>query len=102
MVKQYPDLVYAEVATGNSDVVNGIPQNTTSEIRQYVCRYRPNTAAKTITGADGKTVVYRGTCYVKEKQVQINTGDLVTVTGHLIKVAVLQVFNNQTRARIIL
>lgn len=102
MVDQYPSVLKCKIP-GQSTVVGGItiPGNDSTDV-EYECRYRPNTSAKTIRNSDNVSVVYRGTCYVDALEVEIKTGDIVTVEGFIENVEVLQVYPAQMRVRIIL
>ena len=87
---------------GESTVIDGVPQSGVPTELSYPCRYRPNTAAKVVRGIDGQTVVYRGTCYIPKPNTLLAVGDLVTVPGFIDQLPILQVYNAQFRARIIL
>lgn len=101
MVKQYGQILVC-VKSGETIISFGVPVTTQGPTIQYECRYRPNTSARTVQGIDGKTVIYRGTCYVPKPDTEIKMGDKVSVPGFIDEAIVLQVHNAQMRTRIIL
>lgn len=102
MVSQYPHILKAVIAVYSGGVVGGLPVPGTTEEREYKCRYRPNTSAKTIRNADGEVVVYRGTCYIHGVDVEIKTGDKISIEGQFEGAVVLQVYPPNIRTRVIL
>lgn len=101
MIKLYPHILSC-VKAGESTVVDGIPVAGDPVVITIECRYRPNTSSRIVKGADGSTVIYRGTCYTPRTLTDINTGDVVSVTDQITEATVLQVYNAQLRTRIIL
>lgn len=101
MITLYPHTLNC-VKSGTTEVIDGVPVTGEPTLVTRVCRYRPNTSAKSVKGADGNTVIYRGTCYTPETETEIVTGDIISVEGQISEAEVLQVYNAQFRTRIIL
>lgn len=101
MITLYPHTLTCN-RPGETTVIDGVPVTGEPTLVTRVCRYRPNTSAKSVKGADGNTVIYRGTCYTPRVVDDIVTGDIISVEGQISEAEVLQVYNAQFRTRIIL
>lgn len=105
MIYQYGQSLKATIAGGSTIDPNTGGIITTPDVSIEVeCRYLPNTAAKVIKTADGQTVVYRGTCYVRKGEaLELSNGDTLTIPGFVdIETPILQLHRAQFRTRIIL
>lgn len=100
---QYPHTLEAQVFSDSTTGPKGEIIPGSGNILRINCRYRPNTMAKEINTVDGKTVVYRGTCYIAKGSLPIANGDLIEVPGFVDKpTAVLQIHHASLRTRLIL
>ena len=102
VVEQWPHILKATITTDSSQDANGdlIP-GTSTEV-ELKCRYRQNPGSKTVQLVDGETIVYKGTCLMKDKNHGLKYGDIVEVVGFIGEAPIIQVLPHQFRTRITL